>query len=509
MSEQNSPLKAVWEITMACNMRCKHCGSSCKEPLPGELSTEEALHLCDDLSRLGLNHMTLSGGEPLLRKDWFLLARRLKDLGVEVVNMITNGWLLNDAAIDRALEVGLAYFGISIDGLEETHDHIRCNGAFSHAMNALERLKQRGFPGSVITTVMKPNIGQLPEMQKVFEEKGVQNWQLQFGLPVGNLSKWRHYVIDPSQVKEIMDFMIHLQESSPVKPCITDCLGYWTAKSIQLLQLRPGAENACWQGCQAGKRVMGILHDGSITGCTAVRDKKFVEGNVRETPLREIWTRPGAFAWNRNRSRQDLGGFCRLCRFADLCLGGCTNVRLTMTDTADQNPYCAYRLSVEQLIPKIKRIREMGTLMKRAETAIELELYDMAVLIFQHGLSLEPDHLDVLKQLGFLYWKLGDYGKSQECNEKIIAMAPSDVSALKGLGVCLANQGQLDKGIMCLKQSIALADHVFLDAYHDLAAVLVNHGRAEEALNVLEEGRRRSPEFRETSQELYARCLAP
>ncbi len=70
-------ITAVWEITMNCNMRCKHCGSACDGPLPDELTHEEALDLCDTLGRLGLRRMTLSGGEPFTRQDWHIIAARL------------------------------------------------------------------------------------------------------------------------------------------------------------------------------------------------------------------------------------------------------------------------------------------------------------------------------------------------------------------------------------------------------------------------------------------------
>ena len=88
------PITCVWEVTMGCNMRCGHCGSSCAEPLPEELTTSEALHLCDQIAGLGLKWITLSGGEPLTRKDITLLIQRLSQKGVSV-NIITNGWLLD------------------------------------------------------------------------------------------------------------------------------------------------------------------------------------------------------------------------------------------------------------------------------------------------------------------------------------------------------------------------------------------------------------------------------
>jgi MoaA/NifB/PqqE/SkfB family radical SAM enzyme len=94
------PLTCVWEITMGCNMRCKHCGSSCAEPLPDELSIEEALDAIRQFAALGLRWVTLSGGEPLTRRDWPQLVRAIAERGI-LVNMITNGWLVTQATVDQ------------------------------------------------------------------------------------------------------------------------------------------------------------------------------------------------------------------------------------------------------------------------------------------------------------------------------------------------------------------------------------------------------------------------
>ena len=96
----NKLTTAVWEITMGCNMRCKHCGSSCAEALPDELNTSEALEVCDQLKDLGLKVITLSGAKAFW--SWstpiaflpFSLAKRLVDNGI-ITSIITNGWLID------------------------------------------------------------------------------------------------------------------------------------------------------------------------------------------------------------------------------------------------------------------------------------------------------------------------------------------------------------------------------------------------------------------------------
>ena len=126
-------------------MRCKHCGSSCQKALPDELTTEEALKLCDELGEMGFKWITLSGGEPTTRKDWYLIAKRLNDNGI-IPTIITNGWLISEKILDQAMEAGVNTIAISIDGLEKTHDFIRKKGSFQKIMNALDLMQKKVLP---------------------------------------------------------------------------------------------------------------------------------------------------------------------------------------------------------------------------------------------------------------------------------------------------------------------------------------------------------------------------
>jgi radical SAM protein with 4Fe4S-binding SPASM domain len=387
---------AVWETTMACNMHCRHCGSGCVGPLPGELSTDEALRLCDELAELGLKFITLSGGEPLLRKDWPVISRRLTDLGV-YVNMISNGWLVNAHVIETARRSGVQNMAVSLDGLENTHDSIRKKNAFKKAVSALELMRRMDYPSAVITTVMKQNLSQLPELRKILEDRGVASWQFQIGRPMGNLLAFQESIIDPTQVEAIIDFAFDLLETGGVRPFIADCLGYYTKKTVRLRESIFG-QGIAWSGCRAGKSTVGILHDGSIVGCTSLRDPSFIEGNIRETPLREIWTKDGSFEWNRKMTKEMLTCFCKRCRYGESCLGGCSGMKFTMTGGLRENPYCAYRVLVESLYPKIERIDDVNKLIARAGRAADLQLYEVAETCLSRAHSLDPDNSELLKE---------------------------------------------------------------------------------------------------------------
>ena len=169
------PVTAVWEVTMGCNMRCGHCGSSCAGALPGELSTDEALDLCDQIAELGLRWITLSGGEPLTRKDTPKLVKRLSRNGVKV-NIITNGWLLDEEMAKKLKKSGISTVAISIDGTPKIHDSVRKEGAFEHARNAFFAMTELGIETGAVTTITKKNIDILSDLKEELISMGVKTW---------------------------------------------------------------------------------------------------------------------------------------------------------------------------------------------------------------------------------------------------------------------------------------------------------------------------------------------
>ena len=129
------PTVAVWELTLACNMRCGHCGS--RAGRSDEMSDEELLRVARELSALGCKRVTLSGGEPTLRKAWPEIARTLIAGGTRV-NMVTNGWAWTPETAHLVKEIGFANISFSLDGLEKTHDEIRRPGSFKRVLEAFE-----------------------------------------------------------------------------------------------------------------------------------------------------------------------------------------------------------------------------------------------------------------------------------------------------------------------------------------------------------------------------------
>jgi MoaA/NifB/PqqE/SkfB family radical SAM enzyme len=140
--ESGRPVVAVWEITRACDLKCKHCGSRAGKAAPDELSTEGALDVVHQLASLGLREVTLIGGEAYLRHDWHVIAAEITRSGM-VCTIVTGARNLTQERVDQAVAAGVKLIGVSIDGLEETHDAQRgYNGSWRNALEDARRVRQ-------------------------------------------------------------------------------------------------------------------------------------------------------------------------------------------------------------------------------------------------------------------------------------------------------------------------------------------------------------------------------
>ncbi len=174
---------AVWEITLACNMSCTHCGSSAGYARQRELSTKECYKLCEDLAEANCQTVSIMGGEPFLREDWDLIGGCVKDLGMNLA-FVSNG-LLIPLVINKIARLDVNVIGVSLDGMKNVHDSIRKEGSYDAVMRAIDLLRQYGIQITIVTTVTKANFHELPLLRDLLKEKGV-NWQIQVGSPFGN-----------------------------------------------------------------------------------------------------------------------------------------------------------------------------------------------------------------------------------------------------------------------------------------------------------------------------------
>lgn len=326
-------------------MHCLHCGSLAGEgrKRKAELTTRQALELCDQLAKMGNRRLTISGGEPLLRKDWHQIAGRAIQNGIQT-GMITNGWFIKDN-LDKFRKLrGMEIIGISIDGNRAVHDRIRrVDGSFDKAVEAIDMLKAEGFKVAVSTSVCRLNLEKLPEMYEIFLTHNVDAWQFQIIFTGGRMREYGDLVLQPLEMKRLAQFIAEKRaEKSSLLVYPTDCIGYFT-------ELEAKIRDHSWEGCPAGKYGIGIEANGDIKGCLSLapellRNNPFVEGNIKKHTLQEIWNRPGAFGYNRDFDFSQVKPPCKGCRYLETCRSGCSSAAYHFTGDIHCNPYCLYAL---------------------------------------------------------------------------------------------------------------------------------------------------------------------
>ncbi len=345
-----SPMFCVWELTLACNLRCRHCGSGAGLAQADELDQVEALRVADELAGLGCKRVSLIGGEPFLKPGWEAVVERLAARGV-IVELVTNGWMVDSAMVQRMVSAGVHSVSVSIDGTAAVHDMLRDRkGSFERALAAVRNVREAGLPVGVLTQVSKANMGDLERLYPELEQAGVGGWQIQLSMALGRFGGEEQWILSPEQLPELERIILKLSQLRGPWVYAADNIGYMSRNDPLLRESPTGT--FCWTGCQAGLHVLGIASDGSVRGCLSL-PAEFNEASVRERSLASIWADAGLFQYNRSHKEQTLTGFCRQCVYRRICRGGCTTLRYTTTGGLGENHYCLYRMDQEHPSPSV------------------------------------------------------------------------------------------------------------------------------------------------------------
>src|SRR5918997_419198 len=285
-----TPVYAVWEITLACDLKCQHCGSRAGKRRPSELSTEECLDLVRQMARLGTREVTLIGGEAYLRRDWLEIIREIRLQGMNCT-LQTGGLHLTEERIRQAADAGLQGAGVSIDGLPELHDRLRgVKGSFDAAFAALRLLKKYNLAPSVNTQITSEVIPQLRELMHLFIEAGARDWQVQLTVAMGRAADHPELLLQPYELLELMPLLAELYEEGLDHGLLMqpgNNIGYFGP--YESLWRGSGDERVHWTSCTAGQNSIGIEADGTIKGCPSLPTTQYSGGNVRDLTVEDIW----------------------------------------------------------------------------------------------------------------------------------------------------------------------------------------------------------------------------
>lgn len=180
----------LWSITGKCNYRCRHCYMDAPKGKFGELTTQEALNLIDQMAECGILQVDLTGGETFIRKDLWQLIDRIVSHHITIGTVFTNGWLLTENVLDAFEARGLKpQISVSFDGVG-WHDWMRgVSGAEEAALRALRLCQKRGFQTDVEMCIHRGNVNTLPQSIELLRSVGVENIKVSH---VAMTELWQH-----------------------------------------------------------------------------------------------------------------------------------------------------------------------------------------------------------------------------------------------------------------------------------------------------------------------------
>ncbi len=339
----------VWNITSRCNLRCRHCYLEAGEEKTEELDAAAARLLAEELVLLRVPVVLFSGGEPLLRRDVFDLARRFSEGGVRPV-LSTNGTLITPEVARSLKEAGFAYVGISLDGDAPAHDSWRgVPGAFARALDGARHAREAGLKVGFRFTVHRDNKEDLPFLLELAVREAVPRFCVYHLVYAGRGRSFILSDLSPRERRELVHYLLEEtlrlgREGVELEILTTDnhadgvYLLLWTERHApeRLPEVRQLL--ALHGGCSAGVKMVNIDPAGYIYPCQFWRFEAL--GKFPEESFAAIWrSNRDLLAKLRDKGRY-LKGKCGKCRFKDVC-GGCRVRAAAATgDPWEADPAC-------------------------------------------------------------------------------------------------------------------------------------------------------------------------
>lgn len=179
----------VYNCINRCNQNCLHCYSRIDSFSESELDTKDAKKLLKQLSIVNCPVVLFSGGEPLERADLFELLDFARNLGLRTV-LSTNGNLIDSKIAKKLADIGVKYVGISIDGIEKTHDDFRgIKNSFIKAVSAVRFCKNAGIKTGLRFTITNRNFNEIKDIFSLAAKLGIQRICFYHLISAGNAAK--------------------------------------------------------------------------------------------------------------------------------------------------------------------------------------------------------------------------------------------------------------------------------------------------------------------------------
>lgn len=342
----------VWNSTRTCNLKCAHCYmDSDAHKYQGELNTEDAKRFIDDLADFKVPVLLFSGGEPLIRPDFFELAEYTVSKGIRPT-LSTNGTLITREVAQRIKDIGVGYVGISLDGLQDVNDKFRGReGAFQSAMEGIQNCVAVDQRVGLRFTINSHNLAELDNIFDFIEEKNINRVCFYHLVYSGRGNQMIKEDVTPPESRQAMETIIRrtidFEERGLKKEILTvdnHCDGVY----LYLRTLKEDPERA-----QSIKDLISMnggnrsgIAFGEVDPLGYVHPDQFTQhitfGNVRERKFGDIWTDMSQPILAGLKDRKPLlKGRCAKCQYLANCNGNFrTRAEAVTGDFWESDPAC-------------------------------------------------------------------------------------------------------------------------------------------------------------------------
>lgn len=343
----------VWNSTRTCNLKCRHCYmDSDATKYKNELNTEEAKRFIDDLADFKVPVLLFSGGEPLIRPNFFELADYTVKKEIRAT-ISTNGTLITRECARRIKDIGVGYVGISLDGLREVNDKFRGKeGAFDAAMKGIENCVAVGQRVGLRFTINQHNLQELDRIFDFIEAENINRVCFYHLVYSGRGTQMMDEDVLPEESRKAMDIIIRRTrdfENRGLKKEILTVDNHCDSVYMYLLALKEGNQALADQikkyAFNNGGNRSGIAF-GEVDPMGYVHPDQFTQyytfGNVRERKFGDIWQDVSNPIMAGLKDRKPLlKGRCGKCRFLDVCNGNFrTRAEARNDDFWAEDPSC-------------------------------------------------------------------------------------------------------------------------------------------------------------------------
>ena len=339
-----------WELTARCNLKCCHCRAEAQDDfVAGELSLDELVSVAKAIREAGDPIVVLTGGEPLVRKDFFDIAKTCVGLFSRVA-LATNGTVVDDALARRIVETGIQRVSVSLDGATAaTHDAFRgVPGSFDATLRGYDAMARAGASLQVNATVARHNIDEVDDLLKMVLARKAAAFHVFALVPVGCGAQISDDArLAPDQMEDFLRWLfeksIELRDRIHIKAtCAPQYYRIMREVGRERGLATPAGHGhgmqAMTRGCLAGSAVCFLSRTGDVQPCGYL---PLCVGNVRQKPFGEIWRNSEVFRALRDPGQ--LKGKCGTCGYRVVCEGCRARAYAATSDFLSEDPDCFYQ----------------------------------------------------------------------------------------------------------------------------------------------------------------------